>query len=234
MIRIAMRCMASVVVFIGIVGLSEGPIFADEQGEPRIEVNALSIEGASLQKIITVDQQFAQKYGRPVPAPFQFGLPVSDALHTFIQPPVPDDVTLLKISFATPEKALIENIRFIPMTIPKAELPERVKITAQLLAQKAFPMAVEGYRNAERLGVVQATIGDYNAVVVVGQYHDPQLGSMFVRLAGVLHPDSEHCMLMIANFVPKHSEGKAPDQLHKQGITFRVIESLRYLPISDE
>ncbi len=234
MIRIAVRCMAVAVLSIGIMGWSEGPVFADEQGEPRIELNPLSIEGASLQKIITVDRQFEQKYERPVPAPFQFGLPVSDTIQTFIQPPVPNDVTLLKISFATPGKELIENIRFIPMTVPKTELPERIKATARLLAQKAFPMAVEGYQGAKRLGVVQANIGDYDAVVVVGQYHDPQLGPMFVRLVGVLHPDSEHCILMIANIVPKHSEAKAPDQLHKQGMTFRVIESLHYLPIPDE
>ncbi|PIE31246.1 hypothetical protein CSA56_18905 [candidate division KSB3 bacterium] len=64
--------------------------------------------------------------------------------------------------------------------------------------------------DAKRLGVVQAKISRHDAVVVGGQYVDPQTGQMYLRIVGVLHPDSEHCILMVANIEPERSPQKLP------------------------
>lgn len=206
------------------------PVYAEiNVSVGEISITPFSVKGLTISKTYKIDADFGKKHGRDVPAPYRFDVPVSDSFTPWFNTPQKGDSTQLKISFATKEKQLIENIRFIPFTVDLKEKNERVKATANLLANEGFQMATKGFSDVKRLGVVQADIAGYDAVVVVGQYTDPSLGPMFVRLVGILNPDAEDCVMMVANFNPKLSAANAPDKLHLDGITYKVIESFRYL-----
>lgn len=193
-----------------------------------IKVTPFSVTGLEVSKSYSIDKTYGEKHGREIPAPFQFALPVMDGVKPYFETPTEGDSTYLKISFATEEKQLIENIRFIPFQVEMVEKQKRIHTTANLLANQGFELATKSYKDVKRLAVVQSEIGGHDAAVVVGQYTDPSIGLMYVRLVGIINPHNKHSILIFANFNPKLSAANAPDKLHKAGITYKVIESLKY------
>jgi hypothetical protein len=195
----------------------------------EVKVAPFSVKGFELSKTYTIDKAYGLKHGREIAAPFRFAIPVMDDVTPYFETPVKGDSTLLKVSFATDDKQLIENIRFVPFQVEMIDRQKRIHTTASLLANQGFQMATASMKDVKRLAVVQSEIGGHDAAVVVGQYTDPALGLMYVRLVGIINPDARHSILMFANFNPKLSAANAPDKLHKDGITYKIIESLTYL-----
>ena len=118
---------------------------------------------------------------------------------------------------------------FIPFSINLAETDIRIKVAAKLMKEEGFPMATKNYEKQRLLGIVHAKINNYDAVVVGGQYVDPTIGTMFLRIVAILNPNQSNCIMVVAKFNASLSEANTANLMHKAGITYKVIESFEYL-----
>ncbi len=189
---------------------------ADDQtpGKPSITFNLLSVKGLVVGKTVTIDGAFAEKHGRPVPAPFSFVVPLSPTktYETFVEtPPKLGGESWIKLSFATPERELIENIQFVNMRVPMGEVKARLEAVAAVLVKNALPGVFKGRTNTGRDTVRAIKIGDYDAVEVIGHFDEPKLGKMYARLVGILNPDGPDGVVAIANIVLSRVPVKKPD-----------------------
>jgi hypothetical protein len=166
-----------------------------------VTFNLLSVEGLVIGTTVTVDADFGAEHGLEVPAPFSFLVPTADDVRELMDPaPRPGDA-FVKVNFATNDLALIENLQFVPITLPMTTPDERLQTLAQLLAEDAFSMAVAGYENYTRDLVRLTTVGDYQAVEVIGRIDSPDLGLIYVRLVGIPNPAGPESVFTIANVV---------------------------------
>lgn len=205
--------------------------FSTALGAGSATFTPFSVEGLSLSKTIKIDAAYGTRFGKTIAVPFSINVPITKQFDIFYdsKPDSPTDTTLLKITFATKDRQVIENIRFAPVQIGMGEVEVRIKTAAQVLAQKVFPDISRGNKDPKLLGVVQTRIDDKDAVVGVAQYTDPTFGPLFARLVLILNPKAPHSILAFATINPKLSAANQPDKLHKVGITYKLIESIRFL-----
>ena len=172
--------------------------------------------------------EFAEKYDMDVPAPFSVIIPTSEDFYTAAKFGPRGDA-YMKISFATGDRQLIDNLRLVTMSVPLAESVERLKLTAQMLAEQGFAMAVRGYDNPQSKGIRQIRIGKYDAVEVIGTYTDPELGLMYVRLVGIPNPDNPSSVFAVANVVAGRTEIGNAEDLTSKTRSGRALTTFRYL-----
>jgi hypothetical protein len=197
----------------------------------NISFTPFSVKGLTVSKTIKLDSAFGKKFGRSIASPIKINVPVSKKFLNYYDPSGenPNDTTLLKITFATHDKQVIENIRLVPAQIGMREPGVRIRAGARLLSEKAFPAAARGYLKSRLLGIVQTRINGADAVVGVGQFTDPSIGLLYARLVLILNPADRHSILAFATINPKLSAANRPDLLHKAGITYKVVESIEFL-----
>ncbi|NOZ10519.1 MAG: hypothetical protein GXP09_05730 [Gammaproteobacteria bacterium] len=214
-----------------LVGLMVGTVVSAATGVGSVSFTPFSVKGLTVSKTINIDSAFAKKYRKSVAAPFRIQVPVSKKFLNYYDPKVggPSDTTLLKISFVTKEKQIIENIRLVPVQIGMGDPVLRIKTAAHLLSNQAFADASKGYLNAKLLGIAQTKINGADGVVGVGQFEDPTIGLLYVRLVVILNPKDRHSILAFATINPKLSAANKPDLLHKAGISYKLIESIGFL-----
>jgi hypothetical protein len=202
---------------------------AEVKVEGKLEVVPFNIQGLVVGTKLKFDQKYMEKYKVEVLAPFEFIAPKTKDVKVFAAWPPKTGGGYVKLSFAGPDKKLIENLQFVKMTIPMADLEKRAAITAEILAKQGMPTAFKGFKDPKYLGARQTKFKKYDGVEVAGTYVDPTIGPMIVWMVGILNPDSVNCIVAIANFNPSLSEVKSPADLGKTGIAAKAISTFKYI-----
>lgn len=183
----------------------------DETPDATVQFNLLSIDGLVIGTTINVDEAFGVENEIDVPAPFSFLIPTSDDVRELLDPAPTPGEALVKVNFATQDLQLIENLQFVPYTLPLGDIDERMNTLAGLMANDAFQVAVGEHDQNTRDIVRAIKVGEYDAVEVIGRYQDANLGLMYLRLVGILNPDSEQSVFTIANVVAARQPIPTPD-----------------------
>jgi hypothetical protein len=204
-------------------------IFSTQAQDAVLKYGISTQTGITLNKVYTIDNDFGRKYGKNIQAPFKILLPVVSEFQTLLAVPPSNDATVLKITFATLDQELIENVLFVPFSAPLLDIDKRIAITAKLLSEQGFAMASAGKTNPEKLAVVKTEVEGTTVIVVIGRYMDPQWGPMWVRIAGYLSPNSEYCMALIMNINPRLSTADSSEKLHTHGIVSKVANSFIFI-----
>lgn len=181
------------------------------QNEPGLDL-LLNPEAIELSQPIRINDSYTQKWGGNAPAPFQLQVPILDDASPLYHPPEEGFDTLLRVSFVTDDQQLIENIRFTPMILSMGPLEQQLQTMADLLRDEVFPTFTNGYANIRYVGTRSTKIHSYDAVELVGSYIDPDFGLMYLRIVGIINPDSEHTVFAIANVVDEKIRLTSPEQ----------------------
>ena len=143
-------------------------------------------------------------------------------------PPEATRHAYVKISYVTPEKQLIENIRFVDMTVPMADNKKRLALVRQLLAKKGLPVALKGYENVKVFGFRNAIINGLSTVQAAARFEDAKYGVIYLWLVGILNPDGTHCIMAMSQITLK-SEVKKPQDIAQKGLAARTLSTFKYL-----
>jgi len=211
-----------------------GPALAQQEG-PSVKFNLFSLEGLTISDNYTIGVDFGRRFEIPVPAPFSFKVPRQNDVTPLFEPGSEPKGMLVKINFTTgdadidnSDRLLIENLQFVTMTLPVAEREERLTILAKLLANEAFNAAVAAYEQKEYIGARETTIGDYDAVEVVGKYIDPDLGLVYIRIVGIPNPGAADGIYAVANVVAARFDLQNMDDLALTG-GGKTLSSFEYI-----
>lgn len=167
--------------------------------------NLYEYDGAYREQDFHFDARYTERFGIEVPVPFSVSVPERTDV-VLIADGEPDGGAFVKFTFAidTEPRQFLENIQVVTASIPMAEETEeplrtRVAIAAQVLQERLFPRAVEGFEESRVLAVEQIDFGDVTGVHLVGTYTDPLTGPMLLRLTAMLHPDQPESYVTISN-----------------------------------
>ncbi len=189
-------------VLLALIFLGSQETFAQEDS-PTVKFNLFSVEGLVTGKTLTIDAAFGEKKDIPVPAPFSFLIPDQEGVIPLYHDPTKPGGMLIKVSFATEDRQLIENLQFVVMTLPPGEPVGRFVTLTGLLVNKVFPSAVANSTEHQYLGARKIQIGQYDAVEILGKYLDEELGLVYLRIVGIPNPDGTDGVFAVANLVDK-------------------------------
>ena len=206
-----------------------------QEEAPSFKFSLFEVEGFVISDSYTIGKSFAERFELSVRVPFTIDVPRQDNVTTFFDPGDGTDDMQLKIDFVTGDKdtelsdrLLIENQRFVTLTLPMGPPEERLQALARLLANDGFSMAVAGYKQNEYIGTRGTKIGDYDAIEVVGRYVDPAIGVLYVRIVGIPNPNGEISIFSVANVVADKFDLSDPDDLALTG-SGKTLSSFEYI-----
>jgi hypothetical protein len=182
----------------------------------QVSVNLLSIEGLVVGQTVTVDADFGAEHGLDVPAPFKVLIPTSgDEQQLVLYAPNGAGGPFFKMTFATKDDQVIENIQFVPMNLGGATADDRMQVITDLLTDQAWAMIVADYPENIQDGVRATTVAGYDAVELVGRYMDPEQGLVYTRLVGIPNsdPSNPNGVMVVANIIAKVLELSGPEDL---------------------
>lgn len=210
-----------------LIGVHAGSGLAQDNS-PSATFNLFSVEGLVVGDTYTFDAEFAERLNVEILAPFRFLTPRADGVKVIFQRPTEGTTELIKINFVTEDEQLIENLRFVAITLPMVEPEGRVQILNRFLSNDAYNMSVNSYEQHEFLGARETVIGETPGIEAIGKYIDPSLGLMYVRLVGIINPDSEHSILAVSNVVSDRAELESLDDLART-FTGTALRHFEYL-----
>jgi hypothetical protein len=199
---------------------------AQEDEGPSVELNVLTVEGLTIGTSWIFDADFAQEHNIAVPVPFQLVVPKGDdfLVGTEIGP---GGDTIIKYHFVTLDKQWMENIQFIPMTLPLADMEERLQTLVQALAKQVFPAAAAGANDSKIDVARKIEIGPYQAVEVVGRYMNDSDGLVHLRLVGIPNPDRPESIYVVANLLDSRVTVTSLEELAETR-SGKTLSSFRY------
>jgi hypothetical protein len=208
------------------------PVAAQVAGS--VEFNLFELEGASSNRIFIFDEAYTRQYGVEVPAPFSLLVPDQPGVE-LIADGHPDGGAFLRFTFVTGDpRQFVENIQVVTATIPmlaEAEDPEaaRLQMSVALLRDRVYPVAVEGFDEARILAMEIFEFNGHLGVQLIGQYTDPAIGPMLLRLTAHPNPAQPESYVTVANInltlVPV-TDGETL----RQSLSGRVANSLSFTP----
>lgn len=207
---------------------------ASAQVSGSVEFNLFNLQDATTNRVFLFDDGYAQQFGIDVPAPFSLSVPNQDQVE-LIAEGQPDGGAFVRLTFATGEpRQFVENIQVVTATIPMAEEAEspqdlRLQLSANLLQEQVFPVAVEGFEDAEILAIEVFEFEGHMGVHLVGRYTDPAIGPMLLRLTAHPNPDSPASYLTVSNINLSLVPVTDGDTL-RRSLSSRVANGLTYLP----
>lgn len=198
-------------------------------GAATVKFNLLSIEGLVIGTTLIIDDRFGKKYGVEIKSPFEILVPTAPEVLELMDPAPKPGEAYLKINFATEDKQLIENIQFVPMTIPMGPEDQRLQVAGKLLANNVFTRAVANAKSSKRINVRKVDINGYAAVEVVGMWESDDSGTMYIRIVGIPNPNGPESVFTVANIVAARQEVPTPDDLPRtrSGTTLRNFKYIR-------
>lgn len=199
------------------------------RAEGTVEIRNLNVDGLVIGKRMQIDQEFAAKYKTDVKSPFEFIIPKLEDVKVFAAFPPETGGEYIKISYAAADDKLIENLRFVNLTVPLVEKEKRLAMLNDLLVNRAIPMAVKGYANPKFMGSRRASINGLDAVEAAARFEDPAIGVMYVWLVGILDPESENGVMAMNQIAPTKSEVKTPKDIGKKGIAVKSISTFKFM-----
>ncbi|MCB1517909.1 MAG: hypothetical protein KDJ19_09900 [Hyphomicrobiaceae bacterium] len=201
---------------------------AQENGA-SVQFSLLDIQNLTVSKIIDIDKDYTDQYGGNAPAPFRLYVPQTEGITPLYKTPEEGFDTLIEVIFATEDRQLVENIRFTPMTIALGPLDERQQTMLQLMRDNVFAGFTNGYDDVHYVGARATKVNTYDAVEVLGLYTDPEFGKMYLRIVGILNPDSEKTVFAIANVASKYLSLPTPDDFDKTRTGY-MLSKFEFLP----
>lgn len=198
-----------------------------------VDFNLFELEGAATNRIFIFDDAYAEDTGVTVPVPFSVAVPNQDRVD-LIADGQPDGGAFARFTFATGDpRQFVESIQVVTATIPvlpEADDPDRARIesAAWLLREHAFPVAVQGFEDAEILASEAFEFDGYMGAQVIGRYTDPELGPMLLRLTAHPNPNGATSYVTVAHI----NLGLVPvvdGETLRQSLSGRVGNSLIYL-----
>ena len=217
-----------------ILALSGLTYSASAQVSGSVEFNLFNLEGVSSNRVFLFDEGYAQQYEIEVPVPFSLSVPNQDQIE-LIADGRPDGGAFVKFTFATGEpRQFVENIQVVTATIPMGEGTEdpaaaRLQLSASLLQERVFPVAVQGFDNAEILAIEVFEFEGYAGVHLIGRYTDPAIGPMLLRLTAHPNPTRPESYLTVANINLALVPVTDGDTL-RRSLSSQVANGLTYLP----
>ncbi|MCB9994354.1 MAG: hypothetical protein H6873_11945 [Hyphomicrobiaceae bacterium] len=200
-----------------------------QDGGVNVQLPLLDIQNLTVAKIINIDKAYTDQYGGNAPAPFRLYVPETGGVTPLYHTPEAGFDTLIQISFVTEDRKLVENIRFTPMTIGTGSLDERQQVMLQLMRDNVFKGFTDGYEDVNYVGARATKVNTYDAVEVLGIYTDPDFGKMYLRIVGILNPDSEDTVFAIANVASEQMSLPTPDDFDKTRGGY-VLSKFEFLP----
>lgn len=193
-----------------------------------VELNLLNIEGLVVSETITVDESYTDRWGGEVKAPFSIQVPKMDGATPLYHTPEEGFATLIRVSYATEDQLLIENVRITPMTIPMGPVDERLQIVDQLMRKQVLPAFVQGYDDPQYFLSRAIKVNTYDAVEVIATMKDATLGLIHVRLVGILNPDGPETMFAVSNVVDQFKPLTHPDQ-YPRTLSGYIIDHFEFI-----
>ncbi|MCF6303628.1 MAG: hypothetical protein L3J13_10625, partial [Devosiaceae bacterium] len=142
---------------------------------------------------------------------------------------------ILTISFATgnketpiEERKLVENIRFVTMSLPLTDPTERLDNLATVIKNHIFVAATDGYEQIQYVGAKSSTVGDLIVLEAVGQYVDPSIGLMLLHIVGYPNPNNANSIFAVSSIVADKFEFSTYDDLSLTG-GGRTMASFEYI-----
>ncbi len=207
-----------------------------QDSQPSFKFNLFEVDEFVVSDIYNFGKARAQDLGRPINAPFTFKVPRQDNVTPLFETGSEAGGMIVKINFATggkdipiAERQLIENLQFIPMTLPMDDdLDTRMQNLTNLLINDAFPQVTRNRDQVEYIGARRTKIGDMDAIDAVGKYVDADLGTLYVRITGFVNPDGVDAVYSVVNLVASRYKITNLDQLFLTG-SGKTIESFEYI-----
>lgn len=229
------KFLSTATLAMALFGASIGTSMAQD-AQPSIKFNLFEATGVTLSTIINLDEEFAAKNeGLEIRAPFKIHVTQQDGITPLYN--VGDGTTgeILKISFTTgdrntpiSERKLVENIRFVSMSLPLGDQSARLESLADLIGSQIYIAAVDGYEQNEYIGAKSSTFGDLVVIEAVGKYIDPSLGLMFLHIVGYPNPNDANSIFAVSSIVADKFEFETFDDLEFTG-GGRTLASFAYL-----
>lgn len=204
--------------------------------QPSIKFNLFEIDGLVISDTYSFGQDFGAEQGMAVPSPFRLHVARQDQVTPLYEKGTERGGMFIKINFTTgdadtplSDRQLIENLQFIPMTLPMEEdLDARMQNLANLLIQNAFPQVTKNRQNVEYIGARRTQLNGIDVIDAVGRYTDADLGLMLVRITGFAHPTKPDSVYSVVNLVASHYEITNMDQMFLTG-SGKTLEKFEYL-----
>jgi hypothetical protein len=108
------------------------------------------------------------------------------------------------------------------------DLDARMQNLTNLLIQQAFPQVSRGRKGVEYIGARRTQIGNIDVINAVGQYEDPELGRLYVRITGFAHPNQPQSIYSVVNLVASRYDMTNLDQLFLTG-SGKTLSSFEYV-----
>lgn len=222
------QILATLILLTGIGGA------AHAQTSGSVEFNLFELEGAATNRVFLFDDAYSDQYGVEVPVAFSLAVPNQDGVE-LIADGQPDGGAFARFTFVTGDpRQFVENVQIVTATIPMLEEEEdpeaaRIQMSAALLRDRVFPVAVQDFENDEILAIEAYDFEGYLGVHLVGRYTDPAIGPMLLRLTAHPNPDRAESYVTVANInlalVPV-TDGETL----RQSLSTRTANSLAYTP----
>lgn len=214
------------------VAMGVSPAFAQSTA-PSVEFNLFSYQGAYLNKVFTFDEAYTEKYGIPVPVPFQVQIPIRDDIELIADGKPAGGI--VKFTFATKDAAgrkFVENVHIIDATFPiptgvENPVQARLQETGRALVQSGLPSALKGFADVKLIGTRETLINGIPAVELVATYTDPSTGPMALQMMGLPHPDRAESYFVLHNINRSLVPITGPDML-PETLGGRVLASFTY------
>ena len=217
--------------------LAANTVFAGEaKVTGKVEFVPFKVEGLIVGKKLVVDAAFGKKYNNPVNAPFECIVPREKGVKTFAAFPPDTGGSWIKLSFATEDKQLIENLQYTAATVPlennagaTLNMDQRLAVLENLLTKQGLPMGLKDYPKNKFLGARRTKIKDTPGVEVAAVFEDKDLGLMFMWMIGLLQPDSKHGVMAVSRMVASRSEVKKPEDIGRKGLAAKAVSTFKFI-----
>jgi len=200
-----------------------------EESVGDVQLPGGGIEGLRVGSKIEFNEAWATEHSAPLRRPFEIIVPKHKPVFVAYHDKAEGRAELVNIQFATEDKKLVESVRLANINIPvEPPMEERLNILADLLMRDGVKMATANWPKSAPKQIYKTKIGKYDGVVVHGFMEDPERGSYFFKLAGILEEGQKEGLMAFAMIDPTLSEVKTPADLGSKGNALKVIHSIRF------
>ena len=177
-----------------------------------------------------IDATYAENNDASVPAPFRFRAAEQDNMQVLLGAPTPGTGEIIKVNFATMDRQLIENMRFVNLDLSEVDAEDRQEVVGSLFEDEVFGNVVVNHPDNEFFGVRYIKIGDYDGVEAAGQVIDDDIGLIYIRLVGILNPNGPDSIVALINIV---ADRMPMENINDMARTFTGT-ALRYFEFIEE
>lgn len=167
--------------------------------QPGFDFGKLKAEGLVVADPVTLADAYSEKYDIEIKAPFQIAVPRSEEFIRLALYPNDLEGGFLKITFATKEKAFLENIQFTDLTVEEGPLEKRQQQLAAVMKTKGWEQVVKGFGENKIDSIRAVKIGDEDAVELVGRYIDKDNGVIVSRLLAIFREGETQGVFSVSN-----------------------------------